>query len=451
MLFKKNYWIRSGTYTIMQRMAAFLFGFGSYFFLVRYCTVEEFGIWALYVVVSTSVEMARSSFIQNAFIKFFNEDDTDKNKLFSGSLLLNTLSTFLFVILLLLLNPLLQSFWNSEAVGGLVLWYCATSVVLIPFTQLNYLEQANHRFAGVFWSAFARQGTFFCIVVICYFFFPGKSLSFFAGAQCFSAFIGLGVALAITRKMIPVTRSIDWVLVKKLVTFGKYILGTGITSTIGKNTDHVLLGGVSHQMVALYNSGIRILNFIEVPTYAISNIVYPKIAERASKEGPYSAGLLYEKSVATILGFILPFIVAIFIFPEFFLYVTAGKKYLDNADNLRIMILAITLLPFNIQVGSVCEVVNKPHISFYINLVANILNVVLNIFLIKIFGIMGAAISFLVTLIFIFSFGQWYVSKHLNVRLWRIFSHLISFYRSLISNAAAFVREKVMTPKTGER
>src|SRR5687767_9211542 len=123
MLGKKNYWIRSGTYTMMQRMSAFIFGFGSYFFLVRYYDVADFGVWTLYVVVSTSVEMSRSSFIQNAFIKFFNEEGTDKSKLFTSSMLLNVLSTLIFVILLITLNPFLQTFWNSERIGTLILWY----------------------------------------------------------------------------------------------------------------------------------------------------------------------------------------------------------------------------------------------------------------------------------------------------------------------------------------
>src|SRR5690606_18727741 len=147
-----------------------------------------------------------------------------------------------------------QSFWDSEVIGKMILWYCMTSIVLIPLTQLNYLEQANHSFAGVFWSAVVRQGLFFCIVLICYFFFPGLPLLFFAGAQCFCALFGMITAFLWSRRFLPNQYSIDWTVVKKLFRFGKYILGTGITSTMGKSAAQVILGGINHGMVAMYDS-----------------------------------------------------------------------------------------------------------------------------------------------------------------------------------------------------
>jgi lipopolysaccharide exporter len=427
---------------MMQRVAAFLFGFGSYFFLVRYFSVDSFGVWTLYVVVSNSVEMSRSAFIQNAFVKFFNEEGTNKAMLFTGSLLLNFLSTIVFIAALLLMLPLLKSFWSSEAVGILILWYCGTSLVLILFTQLNYLEQANHSFAGVFWSAVVRQGAFFCIVVVAYFFVPGLSLAFFAAAQCLTAFFGLITSLFLTRRMIPSQLDLNWPLVRKLFKFGKYILGTGITSTVGKNADQVILGSVSHTMVALYNSAVRVLNFIEIPSLSISSIVYPKIAERASKEGIAGVGLLYEKSVATILGFILPVIVCVLVFPELVLTLTAGTRYATAAGPLRMMGLASLLIPFNIQIGSVCEVVNKPHVSFYINLFSNILNVILNIVLIRFFGIMGAACAFAITVFFIFGIGQWYMSTQFGIHGLNVFGRIIDFYKNGWSAALGYIKNR---------
>src|SRR5258706_15268704 len=110
---KKDYWIRFGAYSMLQRIAGFLFGFGSYFFLLRYFSVDDFGVWALYTVVSTSVEMSRSAFIQNAFVKFFNEEGTDRSALFTASLFLNFITTVIFVAILVVLIPVLQAYWNS--------------------------------------------------------------------------------------------------------------------------------------------------------------------------------------------------------------------------------------------------------------------------------------------------------------------------------------------------
>jgi lipopolysaccharide exporter len=427
-MFKTNYWIRSGSYSILQRVTSFLFGFGSYLFLVRYFSVNDFGEWALYLMVCSAVEMSRSAFIQNAFIKFFNEKGADKNNLFANSLLLNFLSTLLFVILLLSLMPILGSFWNSEIITNLILWYCITSLVLVPFTQLNYLEQANHQFAGIFWSTVVRQGLFFLTVFICYWFFKGLSLTFFAAAQCLASGLGLIPAFLFTRKMLPRGFRLDWPMAKKLFKFGKFILGTGITSTIGKSTGQVMLGGINHGMVAIYDASARILNFIEIPAYSVSNVVYPKIAERASREGRPGVRFLYEKSVATIIALILPGILFILIFPELVLTITAGKKYVDAAGPLRIMMLASFLVPFNIQLGSVFEVINKPHVSFYINLISNILSVILNVILIHLLGVMGAVYAFALTVGFIFCIGQWYVNSYISANTFSVLIKIIEFY-----------------------
>lgn len=425
---------------MLQRGSAFLFGFGSYVFLVRYLSVEDFGVWTLYVVVSTTVEMSRSSFIQNAFIKFFNETDIDKERLFASSFFLNFSSAVLFVVGLIALIPAMQSFWDSELIGVLVLWYCATCLILTFFTQINYLEQANHSFAGVFWSSTVRQGFFFAVVMVCYWFIPGLPLVFFASMQTLGAFLGLVTAWLISRNLIPKHFRIDWTLFRRLVRFGKYTMGTGITSAVGKNTDQVVLGSVSHPVVALYNAGVRILNFIEIPSAAISNIVYPKIAARASSDGNEGIRDLYEKSVATILGFILPVILGILLMPEFVLRLTAGERYVDAADILRIMVVASLLAPFNIQLGSACEVMNKPQTAFYINLISNILNVILNIILIKLYGIIGAAVSFALTVAFIFLVGQIYLRQKIGIRFTRIFARLIEFYSSGVTGVFQYFR-----------
>lgn len=432
---KRNYWIRSGAYTMLQRIAAFLFGFGSYFFLVRYLSIENFGVWTLYLVVSTSVEMSRSAFIQNAFVRFFNDQETDRSKLFSSSLLLNLISTVAFVGIMAGLIPVLQDFWDTKIIGDLIFWYCLTSMVLVPFTQLNYLEQANHSFSGVFWSTVTRQGLFFVTVVICYFFYPDLPLTFFAAAHFFCALAGLFTAFLQTRKMLPSSLTFEREMAGKLFKFGKYILGTGITSTMGKNASQVILGGISHSSVALYDSAVRILNFIEIPTLSISSIVYPKIAERASKEGKESVGRLYEKSVATIMAIILPIILFAFAFPEFTILLTAGKKYIEAAPALRIMVLASLLIPFNIQLGTVFEVINRPQTSFYINLGSNLINVGLNLMLIPMFGVIGSSVSFACSILFIFMIGQWSLRSTLNVRRLTVFSLVISLYKDTFEKA----------------
>lgn len=440
----KNYWVRSGSYAMMQRGAIFIFGFGSFYFMVRYYSKEDFGVWPLFVLITSIVEMSRSAFVQNAFIKFFSEPETDHEKLITASIFLNFASVLLFIIIMLALVPVLEVFWHTTQIGSLVYWYCLTSLILVPFTQLNYVEQANHSFKGVFWGSVARQGFFFVVVVITYFFVPGLSLTFYASMQTAGAAVGVLTVWILSGKYMPRHYVLDWVIVRRLIRFGKYILGTGMTSTIGKNTDQILLGRLpDHGIVAMYNAAIRIMNFIDVPSLSISNIVYPKIAESASRDGKYSAGLLYEKSVASILGFILPVILGVLVVPKFVLLLIAGPEYTSAYHVLRIIMVAALFIPFNIQVGSAFEVIGKPHVSFYINLTSNILNVILNLILISLFGAIGAATALLLTILSIFVVSQVLLKKELNIKVFRVFSHLLGFYQRASKEIYSFVSRKV--------
>src|SRR5690606_28614422 len=104
---KSSYWVRSGSYVFLQRASIFLFNFGSYFFLVRYFPKEVFGIWALFTVITSVVEMSRSAFIQNAFVKFYSDLNSDRSSLVTASFVLNFASLVVFILLLIILVPFL--------------------------------------------------------------------------------------------------------------------------------------------------------------------------------------------------------------------------------------------------------------------------------------------------------------------------------------------------------
>lgn len=427
---ERTYWLASGSYTILQRLIVILFGFGSYFFLTRYFTVEKFGVWALFILITSLVEMARTSFIQNAFIKFYRETDIDTDALFYSSLLLNLLSTLFFILALVIAIPFLESYWNTTDIGPMILWYCAASFVLAFFLQMNFLEQANQRFKGVFWGNVARQGTLFISILVCFLFFPGLSLTFFSFLYFCATTLGLVVSFIVTRKYLPKHFKIRFDYVNKLIRFGGYILGTGISSSLGKYFDQFILGSINLGAVAIFNASVRIINMAEIPVLSIASISYPKLANISQENYTNELARMYEKTVAAALAIVIPGILIVLIVPEFILTLTAGSKYADGANTLRILASCFILYPFNVQFGNICEVLNKPYIGFIVNLITNLLSLSLNLYFIKIYGATGAAYVFSFTLIFIFIIGQTYLKAKLNTHPRNVVVQTFIFYKS---------------------
>jgi lipopolysaccharide exporter len=439
---ERSYWLASGSYSILQRIIVVLFGFGSYFFLTRYFSVESFGVWALFILITSLVEMVRTAFVQNAFIKYYKEPGIDTGTLFSSSLLLNLLSTLFFILILIISIPFLEAFWHTTEIGIMIIWYCVASIVLVFFSQLNFLEQANQSFKGVFWGNITRHSVLFFGILFCFLWFPGLPLSFFSFLYFCATLFGLLVSFYLTKNHLPTHYRIDTIYIGKLIRFGRYILGTGITSSLGKYFDQFLLGSINLGSVALFNASVRIINMIEIPIVSIANISYPKFANLNYEASSNELARLYEKTVAASLAIILPVILVVLIAPEIILMITAGNKYIQGAETLRILVTLFFFLPFNVQFGNICEIINKPQVSFLVNLITNILSVLLNLYFINIYGATGAAYVFAFTLLFIFVVGQTYLKKKINVSLMKIGIQTWLFYKAVFIMVIKKIRNR---------
>ncbi len=56
----KLYWLKSGSYNMVLNIQALLFGFGGFYLLVRMLDKHHYGIWTLFVAITTIFEMARN-------------------------------------------------------------------------------------------------------------------------------------------------------------------------------------------------------------------------------------------------------------------------------------------------------------------------------------------------------------------------------------------------------
>src|SRR5690606_6388751 len=158
-LFKNSYWIKSGFYSISHRFSVLIFGFGSFFFLIRYFPKEQFGVWALFMTITTIVEMSRSGLIQNALIKLIHSNEAkDQDAIVTGAWVINFLYSLLVYVLLVLSANLLSDMFGVAEIKVMFYYYGLTMMLLVPFSQFNYLQQANFSFSGIFWSTAIRQG-----------------------------------------------------------------------------------------------------------------------------------------------------------------------------------------------------------------------------------------------------------------------------------------------------
>ncbi len=442
-LIKDSYWIKSGIYSLLQNFFSLLFGFGGFYLLVRLLDKSHMGSYTLFVTVTSILEVARVGFIKYGFIKFRAEvDEAEHGKLFTAAFFLNVVFAALISIGMLLLGKWLSVVWKSHELQNMFYLYAITSIVLVPFFQFEYLQHALLDFKRVFLAYFIRSGVLFFAILFSYLGFYPLDIFRLVLFNLLGAFVASLFSFIITNKPLCFSSSVDWVWIKKLVQFGKFVVGTNLGSMLYSAVDQFMLGSLlSTASVAVYNVGGRITNLVNLPSVSLSAIVFPHSAKLIKSEGKDAVRDLYEQSVGAILCIALPAVVFTLIFPHWIIAVIA-PGYSDTVPILQVTIFMSLFLPFAYQFGVTLDSMGYPHRNFYVTATFFIINLILNYFWISNFGVMGAAYGTLSTTIIGFVVMQIILHKMIGVNVLKVFKNTIHFYGRLFYTAHEFVLKK---------
>ncbi len=424
-------WFKSGAYTLMHRVSNLLFGFGSFFILVRYLEKADFGAWALFISITAMVEIARNGLIQNAQIKFsVGADETEYPKILTASITLNTLITFISAGLLLGFGGMLGQLWSAEVLGSMFAIYALTTIILIPHSQFAFIMQANMDFAGIFWANLCRQGILFGFIITMVLTGNDFTILDLVWVMTAAALIAAFVGYFFVKPHLRLTKSLEWEWVKKLFRYGKFTFGTNISSMLFSSIDQMMLGYLMNtSAVALYNTSLRIVNFVEVPMSSVAAVVFPEAARLASQDTVESVRELFERSVGLILTMVVPVVIGTLLFTDWIILIIAGEDYLSAVPVLQVIIFFSLLQPFARQSGTTLDAINRPEINFRVLILTAGINVVTNYIFINMFGLMGAAYGTLTTMVIAFIVNYFILRRLIGASPMRTITYTFDFYK----------------------
>jgi O-antigen/teichoic acid export membrane protein len=182
-----------------------------------------------------------------------------------------------------------------------------------------------------------------------------------------------------------------------------------ISTVLLYNIDTVLLSYFKGDyVVGLYQPAIKIISALTVIPLMLDNSFFPVLSRLHDQKESFDDLAKKLNSILFLIG--VPLMSGIFVLADKMIIIIYGEKFLESAIVLQILSLVL-LLRFSIKAHeSMLIALGKQKSIFYIILSAIILNVVLNILLIPIFGMMGAAISSLTANIVIIA-SYIYLSK----------------------------------------
>jgi len=216
-------------------------------------------------------------------------------------------------------------------------------------------------------------------------------------------------------------------LAKKLFRFGIPVTLAGLAGIIFGYTDTVLLTYFrSLKEVGLYNAAFPTMKLISVIGVAITSVLFPISSELWAKKRKdqlsRGLGMLYKY----ILILIFPISLLMFLFPEIILGILFGGEFKEAGNVLRILAIGYFINTLSGINTTVLSGIGKPKKVSKIMLSGAALNLILNLILIPIYGMNGAALSTLIAFILIFILSL-ELKKYIQFILpWRDFLVIVS-------------------------
>lgn len=184
---------------------------------------------------------------------------------------------------------------------------------------------------------------------------------------------------------------------KRLLSQSYHYVFSSLASVVYGQIDRLMLGTMlGTAVVGLYTAAVTISSMWTFILSAIIDSVRPKIIEtrRNSIE-------LYRKRIIQLYSFIIYFSIAVSVgicfCSRYIISIIYGKEYLDAQISLCILTwgTCFSFLGVARSIWCVCE--KRQKYEKYLSIIGSILNVILNVIMIPIFGMNGAAIATLIT------------------------------------------------------
>lgn len=375
-----------------------LLGFLSVTAIARFLSKAEYGVFSLALTILSVAFMIAIIGFHNSLpreIAFYKEKEPSK----IGSLILTALAIVLLTSLAVTAFLIFGSVYIAQVFREKRLIYALKALALaLPFSTLTGTFVAISQGFGrvrekVYFLNLLYPVLWLSLIVICIIFKVNFYYLFVAYvlAQMITFF---ALVIDAFRLRLFKISSINLKLGKELIGFSIPLMFTGIAGFLMTWMDTLMLGYYkTSEVVGLYNSATPLAKLLPI-FLNCAGFIYPPLATALYAQGKVEElKRVYQVLTKWIFLATLPLFTMMFLFPEATIKFFFGDKYLDASLALQILAFGFmfhVLLGLN---GWSLIVIKESNFVMYSTLISAVVNVVLNIILIPVYGIEGAAVA----------------------------------------------------------
>jgi O-antigen/teichoic acid export membrane protein len=390
--------------------------------LARYMTKPDFSHWIIFLTTFTLANLFRSGFLQTSLVKFYSGADEEKAKEVAGS---TWYIAFILTSILGLISLFALLFYHGHVTTELTIkWFAVIFFSTLPSSVALWILQAEERFDRIFILQLMWQGCYL-ILILLLIFIHRTTFPVIIMAYCSTAMITSLFAIVTGWAKIGAIKHKTKESVKQLANFGKYSVGTSVSSYLLRSSDTYIINFMftDATVVGIYYLPQRLMEVIEIPLRSFVATALPAMSTAVNQDDKKQLTYILKKYAGILTWLIVPVTLGSFIFADLVIDILGGHQYANTyASNVfRIFMCFALLMPVDRFFGITLDMLNKPHINMTKVVIMLIVNIAGDFAGIAIFhNLYGVAIASIFTFLSGVIYGYWVLRKYLNFTMFGI-------------------------------
>jgi len=333
-------------------------------------------------------------------------------------------------VIFLVAEPLGQRFQNP-ALPDLLRLFCLFPVLVFPtyfFGQFTIC--ANRNVTGACVSGIGKLAHS-AIIATCL--FTGASLGvLLAGLLIYHAALMLFSTAYAARFYRDTPMHWDRSMLRSQFTYTIPIALAAATGVLSRELDKVIASAFFvPSMVAIYLVGAREVPVLFLVAGSISSIIFPEMSRHLAEGNPHKAAELWAESIRKQAMVAIPTFIFLMIFAVEFTVTLYGRKYAESAGVFRIYLLVLPLRCVLWSLMLSAAGITRP--LFWAASLSLASNLALGLLAIHLFGILGAAIGTVGSVVVEAGYCGWVTWRRVNVNILACFPWRFMLRLSAIS------------------
>lgn len=188
---------------------------------------------------------------------------------------------------------------------------------------------------------------------------------------------------------------------KGLIAYSLPLMFIGILQTVMHWMDILMLGHFTDAVqVGLYHPAVRTAGLMQAVILSLMSIYTPMVAQLFGQKDHQGLAALFKQTSRWMITISLPIAIIFLLYPNKVMLIF-GAEYLASSPVLMILAIATFMQVVGSSASPIITVTGHTMLSLVNSMIGLILNVILNIYLIPLYGIAGAGIATLGSISFV--------------------------------------------------